>query len=112
TFFSKEQESRPASAQRVTIRAFSNPALGDQLFRDRRDSTSLQSGVTSEVRARNRLMATDQVQHDAPVYVARSFACRNLKICQINLAHADLIRGANYITARNGLPIVFCLMEG
>jgi len=75
----------------VTVGALCYPSLIDQLFCDYRDSAALKPGVTSQIRARNRLVTANQVEHNATVDVASRFACCNLKVGQINLSHLNLL---------------------
>jgi len=90
SLFVEMEESRPPAAQDLANSALGNPALVDQLLRDDRDRAALQPRVPSKVSARDRLVAPNQVQHDASIYVARRFARSHLKIGEIDLSHSQL----------------------
>jgi len=61
--------------------------------------------LTSEVGTRDGLMPSNQVEHYAPVYVARRFACCNLKIVEIDLPHSGTNSRARGPTRRLRLMI-------
>lgn len=44
--------------------------------------------MSREVGARDGLVRTDEVEHDAPIDIARSLAGSNLKIRQIDSSHS------------------------
>jgi hypothetical protein len=46
------QKSRPSSSRRMTIGAFRNPTLVDELFDDDRNRASLKTGVSREISSR------------------------------------------------------------
>jgi hypothetical protein len=59
------------------------------LLGDHGDGAALQTRVTREVGARDRLVRADQIENDAPIDIARSLAGSNLKIGQIDSSHGD-----------------------
>ena len=71
----------------MTVCAFSDPALLDQLFGNYGDSASLQAGMSREVGSRDRLVRADQIENDPPVDIACGFAGSDLKIGQIDSSH-------------------------
>jgi len=83
------QEPWPAPSQGVAICAFADPSLLDELLRDYRDGATLKPGVARQISSRDWLVATNQVQHDATIDIARGFTSRNLKVSEIDLSHLE-----------------------
>ena len=90
-FFIQVQELWAAAARRMTVRAFRNPAVSDQLFGDYGDGAALQAGLARQVSARDRLMRPDEVEHDATIDIARRLARCLLKIRQIDSSHGVFV---------------------
>src|SRR5215471_2060240 len=78
--FVKVQKSRPPPAQDMSDCAFGHPSFVDQLLGDHRDRAALKARVPGQISSRYRLVTSNQVQDNAPVDIARSFARRHLKI--------------------------------
>jgi hypothetical protein len=81
------KKSGSAAPQGVAICALRHPSLLDQLFRDYRDCAALKPGMARQIGSRDRLMTSNQVQHDAPINVACGFAPCNLEVVEIYLSH-------------------------
>ena len=81
------QEYGAASAQCVTVRAFSDPAFLNELFSDYRDGAALQAGMACQISPGNRLVCSYQVENDTAIDVSRSLARRDLKVGQIDSSH-------------------------
>jgi hypothetical protein len=75
------QKARAATSRRAAVGALSNPTFVDQLLGNRRDGAALKSRLARQVGTRNRLTGTNQIEHDAPINIARRFAGGNLEVC-------------------------------
>ena len=83
------KECRLAAAGQVVDRTLGHPALRDQFLGDRGNGAALQARLARQVRARNRLVLANQVQHDPPVDIPGGLTRGDLKSRQFNLAHGD-----------------------
>jgi hypothetical protein len=75
------------SARKPAKRPIHHPPLTDKLFGYKRDRTALQSGDASEIGARDGLAAPYQIEDNATIYIASSFARCYLGIGEINALH-------------------------
>ena len=92
---------RLSSARQIPGSTHLHPAFGDQLLRDHRDGTALQTRMTGEIGTRNRLMLANEIQHNPAIDVAGRSNAGDLKIIEINLA-SDGARFAVCSTATGG----------
>jgi len=74
------EESWFAAAGDMANRAFVDPALLDQLLSDGGNGAALKSRTARQACARNGLVLSDQIQDDAPIYIARRLTPGDLKI--------------------------------
>ena len=81
------KEGRFPSTGKGSECASGDPALGDQLFSDRRDRAPLEARAPGDLRARDGLMSADQIENNTAVYVASRFGRRGLEIREVNFTH-------------------------
>src|SRR6267143_5225118 len=73
SFFVQMKKTWPAASQRMAVGALRYPPIFNQLFGNHRDRAALKTGISRQVGARYWLMRSNQIEHDASIYVARRF---------------------------------------